>query len=167
MDDIILKMSLIIDNHTQNDILGFNVSKRLKKLIHVIPKKHLFGLEKIIIVDQIKEKKKRGVGGIYRRKSKEHPCSIELALGTIYKGMPKILFLLPFVSDFILANVLYHEIGHHFQKAFSHGIGKNKQEYFAEIYRKEMVKKRFRWWIPFFIPFSSVIRFLNKKVNRT
>ena len=86
-------MSTIIDNRTQTDIIGFNVSKKVNKLIQVVPKKHLIGLDKIIIVDQIKEKKKKGVGGIYRRKSKDQPCSIELALGIIFKGMPKILFL--------------------------------------------------------------------------
>lgn len=159
-------MNLITENRSKNRIIGFVIKRKINKLIRVIPKEHLIGLDKIIILDGIPNNRRRDIGGLYKQRQKNQPCSIELSVSVIFKGMPKILFFFPFIPDFSLADVLYHEIGHHCHKRLTHGIRKERQEAFAEKYRSEMVKKRFRWWAPFFIPFSPLIRLLNKKVNK-
>ncbi|MCK4830405.1 hypothetical protein KA005_82570 [bacterium] len=160
-------MSIVIESKLENKIFGFITKKRIKKLILVIPKEHLIGLEKIIIVDQIEDKEKREVGGIYRQKYNNKPSSIELGINSIYKRMPRILFFFPFVATFSLSDVLYHEIGHHYHANFTHGIKKKRQEDFVEDYSKRMMKKKFRWWLRFISPLSPLIRYLNKKINLT
>lgn len=159
-------MDLSAENKSKDKVIGFIIKRKVNKLIRAIPKEHLIGLEKIIILDEIPNNKRRDIGGLYRQKQKNQPCSIELSVSVIFKGMPRIFFFFPFIPDFSLADVLYHEIGHHCHKRLTHGIKKEREESFAEKYRSEMVKKRFKWWAPFFIPFSPLIRFLNKKVNK-
>lgn len=158
-------MSLSVEDRLENSLVGFITARRVKKLLRVVPREHLIGLEKIVILNEIRDKKKRRVGGIYREKSNEQPCSIELAIDRIYHGMPRILFFLPFAANFSLADVLYHEIGHHYHKIFTHGVKQHKQEHFAENYSKEMVKRRFKWWSFVFMPLAPFIRYLHKKVK--
>ena len=156
-------MSLNIESRLENKITGHITKKRIKKLISIIPKEHLIGLEKIIIVNHITDKKKREVGGIYKQKYNGHSCSIQLGIESIYKGMPNVLFFFPFIATPLLADVLYHEIGHHYHVSFGHGIKNKKQEKLVEDYSKKMMNKKFRWWLKLFSPLSPIIKYLSNK----
>lgn len=61
-------MSLKIENRAKNRIIGFIVQRKVKKLICVVPNGHLIGLDEIVIVDEIEDKRRKGIGGIYRQK---------------------------------------------------------------------------------------------------
>lgn len=158
-------MTVKIENHCQKKIFMFDVEKKISQLIGVIPKDHIIGLEKIIIVDEIKNKKAKDAAGIYKKKHGMESASIEISVEAVYRKMPKILFYLPFIAKFTLADVLYHEIGHHYHYKYKHGVNKNRKESFAENYRKEMLKKAFRMWLIFLRPISPLIKYLSKAVN--
>ena len=157
-------MNIKIDNQLQNKIFWFNIEKNIRKLLGVIPKEHLIGLERITIVDEIKDRKAKRLAGVYEKKNGVRSATIELSVKSIYKGMPKIFFFLPFVAKFTLADVLFHEIGHHYHHNYKHGIGKARKEKFAENYRKEMLKKAFWLWVLIFRPISPLVRYLARLV---
>lgn len=158
-------MKIKIENYVTKRIFWFNIDKTISNLLDIIPNEHLIGLEKIIVVDEIKYKKKKNAAGSYSAKNGWDSAIIELSIKSIYKGMPRILFLLPFVAKFSLANVLFHEIGHHYHHKFKHRICKGKKEAFAEDYRKSMLKRAFWGWKIILRPISPLIRWLAKIVN--
>jgi len=153
-------MKILFDSNTKKRIFWFNFDKMILKLLDIVPKEHLIGIEKIVIVDEIKLKKGRKAAGAYKRKNGRDSAMVELSVKSIYKGMPRILFLLPFVAKFSLADVLFHEIGHHYHHKFKHGIGNSRAEKFAEDYRRSMLKKAFWGWAIILRPISPVIKYL-------
>ncbi len=156
-------MTLKIENRLQKNILGFNIERNARKLIDVIPKQDLIGLERIIIVEEIKGKRKSKYAGVYKQRQGYQPSTIELSKNAIFKGMPKIFFLLPFIAKFTLAGVLYHEIGHHYHHKYKHGVAKQKEEAFAEGYNKKMLKKAFWGWRFFLRPLAPFARYLANR----
>jgi len=158
-------MNITVDNRTKTKVLGFLIKRKVTKLLRCIPKEHLIGLNRVVIVNEIATKKGEQIGGIYKRKDDDQPCLIELSMSVIFKGMPRILYFLPFIPDFTLADVLYHEIGHHYRERLTHGISKQRGEIFAENYRTEMLKKRFRRWTFLFIPLAPLIKYLKNKLK--
>jgi hypothetical protein len=104
------------------------------------------------------------MGGLYWHKKGRELARIEIALSAIYKGVPKIIFFFPFVAKFMLANVLFHEIGHHYQQ-YVHGITKKDEEYFAEKYKKQMLKQTFSSWRFLLLPLSPLVHLLNRVAN--
>lgn len=153
-----------IEIRAKSKFIGFLLARRVKTLIRIVPKEHLMGLDQIVLVDVISSKKSKNMGGLYRKKQDREPCSIELSVDSIYRGMPKLLHAVPFAASFVLASTLYHEIGHHYQTRLTHGIGRRESEDFAEKYSKEMMKKRFRWWLLCLSPLSFVIKYLRNRV---
>ena len=159
-------MTLKIENYYQKNFFLFNVESKIRELLDFIPNEHLVGLEKILVVDEIRNNKAKNAAGIYNQKHGSEPATIEISVDSVYRKMPKLFFFLPFIAKFLLADVLYHEIGHHYHHNYKHGVKKNRREIFAENYRKEMMKKAFRWWIFFLRPISPLIRYLAKVVNK-
>jgi hypothetical protein len=159
-------MSLQIENRLQETTSRFNVGRKIRSLLRVVPNEHLVGLDKIIIVDEIKDKKRKRIGGLYHPRHDKQPCTIEIGFNSIYGGMPKVFFFLPLAAKFTLADTLYHEIGHHYHHKFVHGITKKRREDFADDYSKKMLKKAFFWWLIFLWPLTPLIRYMAKVVNK-
>jgi len=145
--------------------IPIRVENVIKKLISQIPPEHLVGLGKIIVLDEVTHKRNHHSGGIYWQKDGTQPARIEIGINSVYGRMPRIVFFCPFVAKFMLANVLYHEIGHHYQ-SFTHGITQNKQEEFAEKYRMQMLRKAFFWWGLLFKPLSPLVHWLSRITNK-
>ena len=145
--------------------IPFDVEASVRKLLHKIPNEHLLGLAAIILVDQVTHKRNKKSGGLYLQKKGQDPAKIEIAIDSIYKGVPKFIFFLPFIVKFMLANVLFHEIGHHYMH-HTHGVTKREEENFAEKYRKQMLKRTFFWWRLLLLPLSPLIRWLNRIAHR-
>jgi len=143
-----------------------DVEKLVKRLLAKIPSEHLQGLDSILIVDVPSDRPANSTRGRYLPKSgKLNPARIEIAPQVIYRGVPRTLFRLPFICEFMLANVLYHEIGHHHQQ-FIHGVSKHRAERFAEKYKREMIRKAFFWWRIFLLPIASLVRRLREKSGK-
>src|SRR6185503_5832912 len=61
------------------------------------------------------------------------PAVIVLYLETMKRETPALLRLFPITWKILIAQTLFHEVGHHYQR-FSHGIAKTRQEDHAENY---------------------------------
>ena len=153
-------MNIRIEKSYQVQI-PLDVEALVRKLLHKIPSDHLLGLGSIILVDQVTHKRDQKSGGLYWQRKGNELAKIEIGIATIYKGMPRFIFFLPFITKFMLANVLYHEIGHHSQY-LTHGITKKEGENFAEKFKKEMLKKTFFLWRLFLLPISPLVHWLNR-----
>jgi hypothetical protein len=143
----------------------FDVERRVRRLLKSVPADHLIGLDEITIVDRVTHAKDKESGGLYWQRQGREPARIEIGISAVYRGVPRVVLYLPPVVDFILANVLYHEIGHHHQQSV-HGIGKKAAEAFADKYRKERIGKAFFWWLIILAPFSPLIHWLRRLANK-
>lgn len=154
-------MNLKIENNYRGR-LPFDADGLVRKLLRTVPNEHLIGLGVIIFVDHIAHKRNKKTGGLYWRKTRQEPAKIEIAFDVIYKDMPRFILCLPFVAKFMIANVLYHEIGHHYQQLI-HGVEKINEEKFAEQYKRQLLNSAFFWWRLLFVPISPLIHRLSNK----
>lgn len=145
--------------------LPFDVERSLRNLLKVVPQDQLLGLGSIILVDQITHKSSRKSEGLYWHKRGHELAKIEIAISTLYKGMPRPVFYLPFITKFMLANVLFHEVGHHYQQQV-HGVTKKTEESFASKYRKQMLKRAFPLWRFLLLPLSPLVLILRRVAQR-
>lgn len=145
--------------------IPIDIGNLIRKLLNKIPKEHLYGLGTIILVNQLTHKRNQKSEGLYWQRKGEAPAKIEIAVDTIYKGMPSFIFYLPFIAKFMLADVLYHEIGHHYQYSI-HGITNKAGDNFAEKYKKQMLKKTFLWWRLLFLPLLPLVQRLTSVAQK-
>lgn len=153
-----------IENHYKGTI-PLNIEKLVINLVKKVPPEHLIGLDTISLVDKASHKENKLAGGLYWEKDGKDPSWIEIAIGEIFRGMPRLFFFLPFIPKFMLANVLFHEIGHHFQQ-FTHGVSKRQREAFADAYKKNMLKRTFWGWRFLLSPLRPFIYWLNRNAQR-
>jgi len=149
----------------RNRLIKLVTTTRIRNLLSVVPKTHITGLEEIIVTDGLKFNKQETVVGIYKQKNNIQPSTIEISFNTLYRGIPTGLLLFPFIAKFLLATVLYHEIGHHYHRKFTHGISKKSEESFANEFKKEMLKRKYWLWALLISPLAPLVKYLNKKVN--
>lgn len=148
----------IVNSYKGN--LPNRLEKNTQKIIKCVPDKYLRGINSIILVNQIVYKNGKSVGGIYIPPTKNEPAHIKIAIDVIYKGVPKFVFYLPFIKKFLLAGVLFHEIGHHNQLSNAN-LKKKDWEKHAEKFANKMLKKVFWPWLVLFIPFNYLNKFFK------
>lgn len=139
-----------------------DIEKMVRNLISKVPKEHLVGLGKIVILDNVTHKRDRYSGAIYWPKTARDPAEIEIAVSVIFRGMPRVVYYFPFISKFMLADALYHEIGHH-RQYFTHGVSKKEQEICADNYKRQILNKVFWGWLFLLLPLVLLIRWLNNR----
>jgi len=132
-----------IEKHTQISV-PIDLVNKIEQLLKILPPGHLAGVEKVVLVDSVYSKihKKVDIEGIYRGKRRDHPAYIEIAIGELVQQMPRALYYFPYFWRYLLAKVLYHEVGHHYMQSL-HGIKKEEWESFAERYMRQMLRKAF------------------------
>ena len=134
------------------------------RLLKVIPGEHIIGLEKIIITDDIKDKRFRGgVAGIYQPGHQNEKPFIVINYSVLFSEVPTIIQRLPFYFKLTLGATLFHEIGHHYHHHLKHGITKSNREEFAREYKKKMLAKAFWGWRFMLWPFAMISKNLAKK----
>jgi hypothetical protein len=156
-------LSIKIENQYKEGV-PINIEKTVNNLLIKVPKEQLVGLDTIVIVNKVTHKRGRKADGLYWPKIGSESARIEIAIGEIYKGMPRFVFFLPFIAKFMLADVLFHEIGHHYQ-SFTHNLKKEEWENFATKYKKKMLKKTFLWWRLLLLPLSPLVHWLNHRAQ--
>ncbi len=132
-----------------------NIEKMIKKLLCSVPEENLIGLHSIVIVNKSAQKSHKDAAGLYIPKYKEELPRIEIAVANTFLGLKRRYFFFPFIPKFILARVLYHEIGHHYQ--FTHV--RMKKEYYEDYAKKfcaKMLKKELFWWMLIFRPIVEI-----------
>ena len=144
------------------------VERLLRSLIKRVPLQNLSGLSKIEILDsgepiRTKNSKKENVRGVYYRKTKNSEAKIQLFLDEIFGNAPGIFFYLPFLPKFMLARVLYHEIGHHCHRTLSHSVPDKRTENYAEKYYRKMMLSVFKPWFYVLLPLRPLLKLIGKK----
>ena len=107
----------------------FDVSKIIRELISPVPTKYIRGLKRVLLVNSGSLSRRDRVGKVWSRKRKYskdgvlgfyHPDRnapwIEIRVDRAieaWQGMPRWLFLLPIMRYIVIADVFYHELGHH------------------------------------------------------
>ena len=83
----------------------------------------------------------KGAVGSYCRKAKNRPAFIALYtknFSLLRRNRQRLSQMIP-VLEFVLADTLFHEFGHHIQHTRSHGIKKKRGEQYAESYRSRLI----------------------------
>jgi hypothetical protein len=157
----------IIDECSQS--LPINPTKIIKKLLKHIPNEHLIGLDSITLMDNLKYKKHakyKEAAGLYYSKYKTRPAYIEISIEHLCSYDPYVLRLIPFLGEKYLAEVLFHEIGHHYRHR-THGITKRENEDFADEYSKKytriFTRKVVYPWRYVLKPFVWAYKFAKKR----
>ncbi len=161
------------------------VSKALCRLIDGIPEKHLYGLKTILLTNSLglnrsqrrkktKFKKHKVTNhaclGLYHQEWQGQPAKIELFADNILRSFPSIIQRIPFFQDLIMADVLYHEVGHHIHKTSEPEY--REREDVADFWRKKLIgiyfRKRYWYLRPLTIvlkPLVSVGQGLSRKIQ--
>lgn len=139
--------------------LAINVRDLTVELLSAVPEEDLAGLNEIVLVDEIPDRRYRGRYGMYLPRTGKDKATILIAVDRLLGSLPRVLLLVPFVRKFVLANTLYHEVGHHYCSTFPN-IRASERERLADRYRKKMVKRKFSSWRIALQPLRPLVRLL-------
>jgi len=158
-----------------------NARKIVERLLLGVPSQYLEGLGAVVLCDTASFKKNYGdkeklsISRYIRAKGGECLPWIEILIDRIFAGFPTHVLRISFITDLILSDHLYHEIGHHIHKPQK--LNDKESEAIAEKWRKKLQKQyliRKYWYmvIPLaliFLPFERQIRKFreSKKSNIT
>ena len=132
-----------------------DIEKLIKKLLHIAPEEYIAGLHSIVIVNKSAQRNRNNSAGLYIPKYKNELPRIEIAIDNVFLGLKRRYFFFPFIPKYILADVLYHEIGHHYQ--FTHvRMEKKYYEDYAKKFCAAMIKKEFSLWMFFLRPIVRI-----------
>lgn len=140
------RIKVIIEEDVKN-ATQINFESIIFSLIDVIPSEHLIGLEKILIKFKSpiqKDEYSEALGLYYgKREGANKPYVVLCAENLVIriKSVP-ILFRFLISPKKIIAETLYHEIGHHYQR-LSHGYKKELWENHADKYSAYMMRREF------------------------
>ncbi len=147
---------------------NFNFEEQIKFLLKFVPKEHLSKLEYIRVLNRsLTASNGKVCRGLYY--GGRAGFSILLSAETLFRGMPRLFFYIPFIPRFVLAKTLYHEIGHHYEECFCYGVKKGLKEKYAHEYAKGMQKKAFKNYLLLFkLLFGPILllRLILQKISK-
>ena len=151
------------------------VRKMVDDLLKAAPPRYLVGLQTIILTNQAAQPRKKKQQktwsrnrkiklvealGYYSGASRSSRASITLHIDNIFKGATPRKLRDPFARYYLLASVLYHEIGHHIHA--EHNPVYEGKENVAEDWGDKLVKRFYRthyWYLmSMFEPLGFLIK---------
>jgi len=158
----------------------YPLCKTVDYLLRIVDRERIEGLHEVILTNyeganrEIRRRKVRrgkrkipfsNVLGLYREKYQGKPAYIELFVDNIFHGTPKWAIRIPLIRRFLMAGVLYHEIGHHIHHVRFPEY-KDKEEV-AEKWKKvlsvEFIKKKYWYLVPLIYVFNLKSRLTGRK----
>ncbi len=155
------------------------VYKSVIRLVEGVPDKYLNGLHSVTLtnIDGLNHSRRRQktlsrklkvavreCRGLYHYKWQGKPAHIELFVDQIIHRWPLIVLKVPLFQDLLLADVLYHELGHHIHKTTA--PEHREREDVAEDWQKKLGRdyflQRYKWIKPFRIIFKPIVALLLK-----
>jgi hypothetical protein len=130
--------------HHRLDYVGI-----VKRLLTFVPKEHQVGIAMITVSGDRPIEDDDDVLGQYFERWERDPAVIVIYLEPMRREAPAWLRRFAITWKVLIAQTLFHEIGHHYQR-FSHGIAKTRQEDHAELYGERLARTAFpfaHWWI--------------------
>jgi hypothetical protein len=141
----------------------FDVSSTVQHLLDSVPKKYLAGLSAVVLTDtgalsrkrrnstvKARQRKMRlnAAAGLYHATAKGNPAWIEIFVDNTVRGWEKTLWLhVPYFRESKLADVLFHEIGHHIHctVAPEHREKEDVADVWKVRLQRNYHKQRFGW----------------------
>lgn len=146
-----------------------DVYRSVRVLLKYVPAEHLAGL-RLIVLTNSEEVGKQIRGKIFSDKDRVRPADctglyskgrVLLLVDQILAQYPEAFFLVPPFKTFVIAEVLYHEIGHHIHRLQQPGYRAGKETVADEW--KETLLQRFllqRYWY-----LAKLIQILRPIIN--
>lgn len=155
-----------------------DVTRSVRYLVDSVPAQFLVALREIVLTNTMapsRHRRRRRVWsrevkrqasdarGLYHRASPGKAASIELFVDRVLEGLPRVVQLVPFVRDILLAKVLFHELGHHIHRTLSRQAG--EAEDIAEEWARKMMARyvRRRYW--YAIPLILLTGFVSRRMR--
>ncbi|MDZ4805376.1 MAG: hypothetical protein SGI90_10995 [Candidatus Eisenbacteria bacterium] len=138
--------------HHRLDYVGI-----VRQLIAFVPPEHLVGIAMITVSGDRPIEDDDDVLGQYFERWERDPAVIVVYLEPMKREAGRWLRRFPLTWKVLIAQTLFHEIGHHYQR-FSHGIAKTRQEDHAELYGERLARRAFPaayWWIDRYRPMTA------------
>lgn len=144
-----------------------DVAKVVRRLLARVPDQYLRGLDCVVLTNLSGQPRRKRLGkttsrgrriprsriaGLYHGKWKGQPPWIELYVDQILSRWPRWTLWIPFLRDFSIADVFYHELGHHVHLSLRPEY--LEKEDVADSWRKkfmiEFIRREYRYLIPLF-----------------
>jgi len=140
-------MNIKFENQSSRIKLPRGTLDNINGIIHSIPKEHLRGVERLRLVDSIKDPRSRSIRitslpGLYHPKQGPKPAWIEIALDVLLpKDAPIHKRLVPRLSfKANLATVIFSLIGQHHYLTLHHSVKKGQLESSIKLYTEKHLK---------------------------
>ena len=158
------------------------VHRSVTRLLDGVPDKYLNGLRSVTLTNSsglnhhrrrqktIYKKRKVTVvecQGLYHQKNPGHPATIELFIDKIVNRWPTLILKMPLSQDMLLADVLYHEIGHHIHKTIApeHRERENVADDWQKKLGRHYFRQNYKWLKPIRIILKPIVALLLKIVR--
>lgn len=120
--------AVIITESYKDYIPPINAAAVIRELLRYVPPKCLIGLERIVLTNTFDLPRRRRRSktwarkrkvkvveacGLYHSKSDDQPAWIEILVDNLWQYEIRVCRMIPFLKHVVLADVLYHELGHH------------------------------------------------------
>jgi hypothetical protein len=143
----------------------------VRRFLATVPPEYLRGLGAIVLCSagSLSRKKRRGKSwsrgkkvalkvayGTYHQKWHGESARIELYVDNIYKRWPRWVARLPVFSSLLVADTLFHELGHHIHHTILPEF--REREEVADEWQKKLMREAVRrryWYLP---PFIRLLR---------
>lgn len=141
-------MALKIENNLENQKLPRRAEESIAKVLSLVPREHLRGLERLRLVDRIKDARLTGaqtakLPGLYHPKQGPQGAWIEVAVDALIPSAKpfhkKILPRLYFKAN--LAAVILSLVGQHYYLTLRHSVKKERLEPSVRAYTEKHLKK--------------------------
>ncbi|HZT60913.1 MAG TPA: hypothetical protein VFA21_20080 [Pyrinomonadaceae bacterium] len=141
-------MNIRFENQTSRTKLPRNTEKIIDSIINSIPKEHLRGVERLRLVDSIKDPRARSIGvnllpGLYHPKQGPKSAWIEVSIDALLpQNGPVHKRLIPRLSfKANLATVIFSLVGQHHFLTLRHSVKKGQLESSIRLYTEKQLRK--------------------------
>ncbi|MGB6995498.1 MAG: hypothetical protein WBG00_19915 [Thermoanaerobaculia bacterium] len=156
-----------------------DVNRVVSRLLSDTASRYQIGLASVVLTnasglshDRRREKTRhrgRKVGiaeirGAYHQKWQGDPAWVEVFVDNTLNGIPLWLLRLPILQDAIVADVLFHEIGHHLHatQAPEHREPEDVAERWERRLWRQYARRHYWYLLPWFYPIHLGVRLWNK-----
>lgn len=141
---------------------GVFLARMVRKLLGHVPPSDLVDLDSIIIRDRVVTRSGRNQLALYTGRYERTPAYIELSMNEFARRWGSLFLFVPYFGKFIVASILYHEIGHH-SRNDTHGLGDEES---ANRYRDRILTKALSRWLRILSSFTPLTRRLARVLGR-
>jgi hypothetical protein len=145
----------------------------VERLVQAVPSDRLQGLGKVVLKDTSSlptaiRKKDRGQGyittGVYHRAEKGRAAAIDLYVDAIAHGWPVWLLRRSGFREVLMSRTLYHEIGHHIDRALSkdYDVREAAANRWRDTLMRSYISRRFWYLRPFQVPIKWLLMSLRR-----